>query len=73
MKRMPINRQYLKEEFLWAKKVDLIMSNNEGIYYGVYHSVNNSFGATKDYPVESLSSKEAITLSNKLGIGFCED
>ena len=22
---------------------------------------------------ESLSSKEAITLSNKLGIGFCED
>lgn len=53
--------------------VDLIMSNNEGVYYGVYHSGNNSFGVTKDYPIECLSSKVAIALSNKLGIGFCED
>lgn len=53
--------------------VDLIRSNNGGVCYGIYHSRNNSFGVTKDYPIESLSSKEAITLSNKLGIGFCED
>ena len=49
-----------------------VARNEEGLIFGLYHSDNNSFNATKEYPSTMATDEELIELAGKLDIGWAE-